>query len=173
MFGTIAIILKGPTGDNSRPTVEGLYVVEYQHTQKAPLRWMIQLAVIVMLALAWIWWSEPALALILISVALVLLLVSFSFGSLTVRGDGEGLVIRYGPLPLFRTEIAYASISAAERSRTSILDGWGIHWLPGRGLVYNLWGFDCVRLVVRGRTIRIGSDDADNLADFLNDQIER
>ena len=146
--------------------------MDYQHTQKAPLCWIIQLPILVVLTSAWLCRSEPALVLILLFVALLLLLVSLSFGNLTVRGNGERLAIRYGPLPLFGTDIAYAKISAAERSRSSILDGWGIHWLPGRGLTYNLWGFDCVRLVVRGRTIRIGSDDADTLAEFLNLRIE-
>jgi hypothetical protein len=54
-----------------------------------------------------------------------------------------------------------------ERARSSIVDGWGIHVVPFRGTTYNLWGFDCVKLTVGRRTIRVGSDDAARLADFL------
>jgi hypothetical protein len=147
--------------------------VDYQHTQKAPLRWFLQIPIVALLAFAWGCRSEPVLVLILVSVAVLLFLVSLCFGYLTVQDEGESLAIRYGPLPLFRTRVAYATVSSAERSRSSIIDGWGIHWLPGRGFTYNLWGFDCVRLVAQGKTIRVGSDDVENLVDFLNSRIER
>ena len=147
--------------------------MDYQHTQKAPLRWLLQLPIIALLAFAWVCRSEPALVLILASVAVLLFLASLSFGYLTVRDEDDKLAVRYGPMPLFRTHVAYASISSAERGRSSILDGWGIHWFPGRGFTYNLWGFDCVQLVVRGKTVRVGSDDVDNLVDFLNSRIEQ
>ena len=152
---------------------EGLMTVDYQHTQKAPLIWLLQLPIIALLAFAWVCRSEPVLVLILASVAVLLFLVSLCFGYMTVRDEGDKLAVRYGPLPLFRTHVAYAWISSAERGRSSILDGWGIHWLPGRGFTYNLWGFDCVRLVVRGKTVRVGSDDVDDLVDFLNSRIEQ
>jgi hypothetical protein len=97
----------------------------------------------------------------------LLLALAFSFQRLTIRDEGTWLAIRYGPLPVFRTRIAYADISSVEPGKTSWIDGWGIHWIPGRGYTYNLWGFSCVKLTVRGRTIRIGSDEADKLAEFL------
>jgi hypothetical protein len=54
-----------------------------------------------------------------------------------------------------------------KRSRSKVVDGWGIHCVVGRGWTWNLWGFDCVELRVKGTTYRIGSDDADALARFL------
>jgi hypothetical protein len=147
--------------------------LDYQHTQRSPLRWLLVLPGAALLALAWTCRAEPTLALIVVSVAILLLLLSFCFGYLTVRDEGDRLAVRYGPLPLFRTHVDYAAISSVERSRSSILDGWGIHWIPGRGFTYNLWGFDCVRLVCGGKTIRIGTDDVDNLVDFLNNRMER
>jgi hypothetical protein len=51
------------------------------------------------------------------------------------------------------------------------VDGWGVHWIPGRGTTYNLWGFDCAVLLVNGRIVRIGSDDAEGLVEFLKAKI--
>jgi hypothetical protein len=51
------------------------------------------------------------------------------------------------------------------------MDGWGIHYVPFRGWTYNLWGFDCVVLQLGSKTVRIGTDDADNLLAFLERQI--
>ena len=160
-----------PVSDPRRPTDERRRLVDYQHTQKAPLHWFIKFPSLAILALAWGFRAEPVLALILISVALLLFAIALCFGTLTVEDDGDALAIGYGPLPLFRARFAYTAIASAQKDRTSILDGWGVHWFPGRGLTYNLWGFDCVRLVVQGKTIRIGSDDVDNLVQFLNSRI--
>ena len=63
---------------------------------------------------------------------------------------------------------------AAEPDRSNVIDGWGIHWVPGRGWTYNLWGFDCVRLTLAGgRTIRVGTDDPRSLAQFVQTRIAR
>ena len=67
----------------------------------------------------------------------------------------------------FRTRTSRPS----NRGRSSWIDGWGIHWIPGRGYTYNLWGFSCAKLDVRGRTVRIGSDDADKLVEFLKSKL--
>ena len=95
------------------------------------------------------------------------------FASMTVQDEGEFLAIRYGPLPVFHRRIRYADITSVEPGRSSIIDGWGIHWVPGRGWTYNLWGFQCAMLAVRGGIVRIGSDDVDNLVGFLHGKIEK
>ena len=97
--------------------------------------------------------------------------LAFCFRSLTVADDGDRLTIRFGPVPLFRTSIPYADMTGVEAGKSTVIDGWGIHYVPGRGWTYNLWGFGCV-VVYRGKTIiRIGSDDVENLVDFLNRRI--
>ncbi len=93
------------------------------------------------------------------------------FGSLRVRDEGEWLALRYGPLPVFRKRILYADITAVEPGQTSIIDGWGIHYVIGRGCTYNLWGFGCVKLTLGTKVIRVGSDDVNGLADFLCEKI--
>lgn len=143
----------------------------YEHTQKAPLHWLLYPPALLMLAAAGLNRGQIPLALILLGAAGLLLTLAFCFQRLTVRDEGSWLAIRYGPLPLFRTRIPYADISSAEPGRTSWIDGWGIHWIPGRGYTYNLWGFSCAKLAVRGRTVRIGSDDAARLVEFLKSKM--
>ena len=58
---------------------------------------------------------------------------------------------------------------AADRSR--VLDGWGIHWLPVRGWIYNVSGFDCVAITTRRGRLRVGTDDPGGLATFLQRKI--
>jgi len=94
-------------------------------------------------------------------------LVAFSFMHLTVRDGGDVLLVRFGPLPLLRQRIRYDAIRSVAVSRSSVIDGWGVHWLPGRGWIWNLWGFGCVALDVDGKRLRIGTDDPEGLAAFL------
>ncbi|MCL4205313.1 MAG: hypothetical protein KJ000_22750 [Pirellulaceae bacterium] len=143
----------------------------YEHTQRGPLFLILLAAVIGVLAVAWILRAEPGAVVAMLILAGILLLVCLMFKHLTVRDEGDRLAVRYGPLPIFRRRIPYAEIAAADPDRTSWIDGWGIHWVPGRGYTYNLWGFDCVRLVVRDRVIRIGTDDVENLVAFLRNRI--
>ena len=60
-----------------------------------------------------------------------------------------------------------------EIGRTNIIDGWGIHYFPGRGWTYNIWGFDCVKLTLGRKIIRVGTDDAEELAKFIREKIGR
>jgi hypothetical protein len=146
--------------------------MSYEHTQRSPLPWLLLLPIVGLAVLAWSCRNEPPLVVVLIATGLVLVLAATMFRRMTVRDDGSHLAIRYGPLPVFRTRIAYADMSAVEKARSSVIDGWGIHWIPGRGVTYNLWGRDCVRLLVRGRIVRIGSDDVEGLVAFLRTKVE-
>jgi hypothetical protein len=120
---------------------------------------------------AWGARGEMPLAVALVGLGVLMVVLALSFATLTVRDDGDSLAIRFGPLPMFRKRIAYGVITSAEASRSALIDGWGIHYIPGRGWTYNLWGWTCVQLRVNGRTIRVGSDDAENLARFLGTKI--
>jgi hypothetical protein len=143
--------------------------MDYFHTQRGGIHYLLYLP---MLSLLIVWWIDPAtpdwLVLVLCSVFLVL---AYSFQTLTVADEGDALAIRYGPLPLFSKRLRYDSIRNVEVGRSSLIDGWGIHWVPGRGWTYNLWGFDCVKVQTRTTTVRVGTDDAQNLADFLRQRM--
>jgi hypothetical protein len=113
--------------------------------------------------------QQPDVVFISLLSSALLVGIAYAFRNLRVVDEGDALALRFGPLPLFRKRIPYSRIQAAERDRTTVVDGWGIHWVPGRGWTYNLWGFDCVRLTLtNGRTIRVGTDDPEGLARFLH-----
>jgi hypothetical protein len=146
--------------------------MEYNHTQYGYLHWLLLLpAAAMLIAATRLARVEPPIAVVLTVAGAVLVLTAQMFGRLTVRDEGQWLAVRYGPLPVLRKRIRYAEITAVEPGRSSILDGWGIHWCPGRGWTYNLWGFDCVRLTLGRRTLRVGTDDPQGLAAFLRQRM--
>jgi hypothetical protein len=54
-----------------------------------------------------------------------------------------------------------------ERSRSAVIDGWGVLWVPFRGWTWNLWGRDCVGVDLGERSLRIGTDDPEGLEAFV------
>ena len=92
------------------------------------------------------------------------------FTSLTIRDEGDWLALCFGPLPLLRKTVRYADITGVEVGRTRIINGWGIHYFPGRGWTYNIWGFACVKLTLGRKTIRVGTDDAEGLAKVIREK---
>lgn len=138
----------------------------YDHTQYAPW-WLLLVAVggAQMLSAWMVPQTEPAVLLAVVGGGILTL--AFCFQYLRIRDEGEYLSVRFGPIPLIGTRIRYSEIESAERDRTNILDGWGWHWTPGRGVTINIWGFDCVRIQVKGKTIRLGTDDPQGLINLL------
>ena len=140
---------------------------QYSHTQKAPLHLLLFGIACLLLAIAVRNTEQPAAATITALVAGMFLVLALSFRSLTVSDQGEWLSVRFGPLPLFGKRVPYSAITTVEAGRSSIIDGWGIHWLPMRGWTINLWGFQCAVLHLGKRIIRIGTDDVEGLVHFL------
>lgn len=145
--------------------------MKYTHTQHGPLGHLLMVIALVTGVSAWFSRHEPAVAVTLGCVAAFLLLLAAMFQHLTIADAGEAIDIRFGPVSAFRRRIRYDEITSAEIDRTSWIDGWGIHWIPGRGTTWNLCGFDCVRLTINGKTVRLGSDDATQLAAFIRSRI--
>lgn len=143
----------------------------YAHTQHGPL-YLILLAVSAAVGIgASLSGDEPAVRFGLLSLSVVFAVVAACFAQLTVRDAGERLVVRFGWLPVFGWSARWDDIESAETGRSSWIDGWGMHWLPGRGMTVNLWGLDCVKLRVKGRIVRVGTDDAERLARFICQRI--
>lgn len=144
---------------------------EYSHTQKAPLCLILYVSALACFLLVFIIGERPGFY-IGGGVGLLIALLGPCFHHLTVEQQGDVLAIRFGPVPLFRRTVRYTDIASVEIGRTLLLDGWGIHLSIRGGWVWNLWGRTCV--VVRfknGGTLRIGTDDAENLAGFLEGKI--
>jgi hypothetical protein len=135
------------------------------------MHWLLFIPGIVVLAVAITVSQPPEITAICLLASSILIIAAFSFQYLRIVDEEGSLAVRYGPVPLFVKRIVYKDIQDVERARTSIIDGWGIHWIPCRGWTCNLWGFDCVRVTLNsGATLRIGTDDPDGLARFLNEK---
>ena len=112
-------------------------------------------------------WRDATL---LAVIGVLVICAALIFRQMVVQDEGEFLSICYGPLLVRR--IHYVDVTSVDPDRPSIIDGLGIHWFPGRGIFYNLWGRGCAKLLVDGKTVRIGSDDVDNLVSLLRGKIE-
>jgi hypothetical protein len=144
----------------------------YSHTQKAQLCLSVYALAVVFLGLGWFVQDAPPIQWLFPPISVLMLVVAASFHHLTVEDQGDVLSVRFGPVPLFRKIVQYADIVSVEVGRMSLLDGWGIHMSMRGGWVWNLWGRDCVVLHFRdGRILRIGTDDAENLAGFLQSRV--
>jgi hypothetical protein len=145
--------------------------MEYHHTQKGPIH-LALLAIAAFLGInAWMF-REHWLSVVSLSSGAVLFgFLALCFRQLTTEDQGAALVVRFGPLPVFRTQVRYSSITAVEAGQSSLIDGLGIHYVPGRGWTYNLWGFTCVVVHLGDRLIRIGTDDVHGLLSFLQRKI--
>ena len=143
----------------------------YSHRQHAPLHYIVSAPALICLGSAWFGRGDPMAVTVCLAVAVVLFLAAAMCHHLTVSDEGDWLAVRFGPLPLLSKRIPYDQMTAVEPDRSTILDGWGIHYMPGKGWIYNLWGFDCVRISLGTKAIRVGTDDLDNLLEFLRGKI--
>lgn len=142
----------------------------YRHTQKAPLYLLLLPFAILFFVLGWTLHPHPPVSIIMSIAGSLMLILSLSFRHLAVADEGDRLAIQFGPLPLFRKTIRYQDMQRVEIGKTTVLDGWGIHMSLQGGWVWNIWGRDCV-VVHHSGIIRIGTDDAENLAEYLKTKI--
>lgn len=145
--------------------------MNYEHTQRSPLGWILLICGISVFIFGWTHSKQILFKVISVVITLTIIMLSQCFRTLTVRDEGEGLAVRFGPLPIFRTRIPYSEMIDIQPDRSNILDGWGIHYTPGKGKIYNVWGLDCVKIQKRNNVIRIGTDDKDALVHFLKTRI--
>lgn len=145
--------------------------MQYHHIQRAPVHLLLHFFSAYSIWLAWVLRGQTLVLTLLLCGAVSFALLGLAFRQLTTCDDGDALGVRFGPLPLFGTRIPYHTVTAVETNRSSWIDGWGIHYVPGRGWTYNLWGRDCVCVHYGGRFLRIGTDDSANLAEFLRSKM--
>jgi hypothetical protein len=141
-------------------------VTRYEHTQRAPIGLLFG-TVAAGAAVAALLVEDRALSVVLLFLAVVFALFVLLFSQLTVRDEPDHLRVRFGPVSLAGTNVRYDRVRALRRARSKVIDGWGIHWVPGRGWTYNLWGFDCVELQTERGLLRIGTDDPEGLVHHL------
>ena len=145
----------------------------YEHVQRSPIHFLLYFLTAFMFVFAWQIRNDVAPSVVVLIVAVMMFILTLSFQTLTVSDqDGEYLDVRYGPLNLFGTRLDYRDITNVEQGKTSLIDGWGIHFVPFRGWTVNLWGFECVKIWRDKKVIRIGTDDSENLVKFLRERME-
>jgi len=142
----------------------------YHHTQKGPWGLLCYVLAVAFLVAA-LYLPVLALQITFLVTALFLLLLGASLGHLTVEDEGDRLAIRFGPFPLFRRRILYDDILEVATGKTTFLEGWGIHWSPWGGWVWNIWGYDCIVLRLKRGKLKIGTDDVEGLVAFLRGRI--
>jgi len=142
----------------------------YSHTQRAPMCLILYASAVACFVLA-VMFGVPPGTYVAVAVGVVIALLAPAFHHLTVEDEVDAIGIRFGPVPLFRTRVRYADIESVEVGRTLLLDGWGIHYSLRGGWVWNIWGLDCVVVRKKKGTLRIGTNDAANLAQFLNEKL--
>lgn len=145
---------------------------DYSHTQKSPLCLLIYTFSAVFFAVGYFVQDAPPIQWLFPPIGLLMFVLAASIHHLTVEDRGDVLAIHFGPVPLFRRTVRYADIGSVEVGRTLLLDGWGIHLSVRGGWVWNLWGRACVVVHFKeGGTLRIGTDDAENLMEFLRNKV--
>ena len=143
----------------------------YDHVQRGPLYVLILIPSLIAFAVASPT-DDPQIRTLLFAVGVITLFLAACFANLRVRDGGDALEVVYGPLPLFKKRFRYDEMLSAEAARSDFLDGWGIHWIVGRGWIYNLWGYDCVAVQrADGKRLRVGTDDPKGLTSFLVQRI--
>ena len=96
----------------------------------------------------------------------VLMLVTYLFYALKIVGTDETIQVRFG-IGLIRKTFRIRDIHTVEPFRTSFWHGWGIHYSPD-GTVFNISGFDAVRLTMAGgKRYIIGTDDRDRFMRYI------
>jgi hypothetical protein len=146
-------------------------LLTYRHTQKGPWHLLLYAFGAAMLIAGMLIRAVPTLDITLLASGFLTLLLSASFHHLSVEDEGHQLAIRFGPFPLFRKRIWYDNMLEVKKGRTMFLDGWGIHWSPWGGRLWNIWGYDCVVIRLKRGRLRVGTDDPDSLVEFLTSRI--
>ena len=147
--------------------------LDYSHTQTSPIRYILVVVITLSVLTGWLWRSEFWAWFSMAFLAGVCLLILLTMTTLTIQGHSDSLEVKFGPLPLFSTRIPLDDIRAFSATRSRVIDGWGIHYIPGRGWTWSLWGFDCVDIERQHSSIRIGTDDPQNLAAYLQIAVGR
>ncbi len=147
----------------------------YEHTQAG---WPIRLAFMALaLGLPLLFFMPgireyPSPRAVVLVGAAVAALLGWTWGSLTVRIADGRLQLHFGPgWP--RKSWPLEDISAVELTRTTFVEGWGVH-RTRRGWLYNVSGFDAVALALKdGRTVLVGTDEPRRLRAALQRAIGR
>ncbi|MEM8931230.1 MAG: hypothetical protein AAGE94_08640 [Acidobacteriota bacterium] len=104
---------------------------------------------------------------VLLAIGVILTTLLVLFYSLTSVVTGKELRLAFGP-GVVRKSIPLSEIRSATPDRSTLLWGWGIRFRPGHGWMWNIAGFDIVKLdLPNGRQFRVGTNDPQGLTEAI------
>ncbi|MAG11554.1 MAG: hypothetical protein CMI52_01970 [Parcubacteria group bacterium] len=107
---------------------------------------------------------------ILMAGGLLFLVLSGMFSTLTVEITQYELKWYFGPIPLIKRSIELSDILSVKKTKTKIIEGWGIHYTR-RGWLYNVSGRDAILITksdgTTATTAMIGTDEPETLIKML------
>jgi hypothetical protein len=94
-------------------------------------------------------------------------IVALPFTLLITRVDENGISWAFG-LGFPAGRVNFGDIAHIEITKTRFLEGFGIHWTPRHGWLWNAAGFDAVMIRKHdGRVVTLGTDDSQGLYDAI------
>lgn len=135
----------------------------YQHTQPAT-------AILLSVGAVAIGFAIGALFIHALVFPLIILAISaWIFRSMTVEISDTDLIWYFGSgFP--RKSVPLSEVASAEAIRTTVANGWGIHY-TARGWLYNVSGYGAVAIRMRdGKQFCLGTDEPEKLAAELTKQ---
>ncbi len=139
----------------------------YKHTQSGWLTLTVCSTLLVLLGFVSAHLPEPRARLVPLYVGVpIILIVMILFGSLTITVNDEAILVQFG-LGIIRKKISLADVASCQPVRNQWWWGWGIKLIPG-GWLYNVSGLEAVELRMKtGRVFRLGTDEPQRLAEFI------
>jgi hypothetical protein len=140
--------------------------MNYVHVQRLPDR-VVTAATIGTIALGL---TPPGFVLRLLTLG-ALGAATKMMSELTVAVDNHQVNLVFGA-NIFKKTIMLKDVVSAKTTRTTPLQGWGVHWC-GNGWLYNIYGLDAVEVkLLDGKFIYIGTDEPENLSAAINQRLE-
>lgn len=140
--------------------------MNYEHEQKLPEKVMLA-ATVGSIALG----LTPPGWLFRIATLGVLGTAATMMQSLKIEIDSSEINIAFGQ-GIVKKTFKLSEIQMAKATKTTPLNGWGIHWI-GNGWLYNIYGLDAVELrFTNGKYVYLGTDEPENLTAAINQRLE-
>ena len=136
-------------------------MILYEHTQPGyAIRWGLGLgALVVLVTTLPLMLIQRAFVIVPVLVIAILVAIGLLFHAMTVQVSDAYLTLWFGPGVLKRRWVL-EEIVQVKAVRNPWWYGWGIHWVPGRGWIYNVAGWEAIEIErTRGSRVRIGTDE--------------
>ena len=142
----------------------------YSHTQKGIIMPILATCAVICACVAAYHYNVSPLCVVFAASAATFAVFCPMFASLTVKDAGDHLIIAFGPVSLFKKSVPYSDITGVERDKSTFLSGWGIHW-TSKGWLWNIGGYDCVRIKLGDKGFLIGTDDPEGLVKYISEKM--